>query len=128
MKNTKTRATWEAKRVRGLLEKGSISEAKMKMLEPVIINVAWMRVKLDAAMEEIKDSDIVVEYDNGGGQSGVRENPLFRGYEALWKSYMQGMSKLLEYLPEEVAAEVAPEAEKPKNMLELVRKKHEKDA
>lgn len=128
MEKTKTRATWETKRLRGLLLKANTSDESMKMLEPIIENVAWMKIKLDAARELIKDSDLVIEYDNGGGQSGIRENPLFKGYEALWKAYMQGMSKILEYLPAEVVKEAAPEAERPKNMLELVRKKHEKEA
>ena len=128
MQKTKTKATWESKRLRGLLLKANTSDETMKMLEPIIENVAWMKIKLDAARELIKDSDLVIEYDNGGGQSGIRENPLFKGYEALWKAYMQGMSKILEYLPAEVVREAAPETERPKNMLELVRKKHEKEA
>lgn len=128
MEKTKTRTTWETKRLRGLLLKANTSDESMKMLEPIIENVAWMKIKLDAARELIKDSDLVIEYDNGGGQSGIRENPLFKGYEALWKAYMQGMSKILEYLPADVVKETVPEAERPKNMLELVRKKHEKEA
>jgi hypothetical protein len=41
---------------------------------------------------------------------------------------MTGMSKIIESLPEDVAAEEIEEAEKPKTVLELVRSKHEKEA
>ncbi len=39
-----------------------------------------------------------MEYDNGGGQTGVRENPAFRAYEALWKTYLSGLDALLKLL------------------------------
>jgi hypothetical protein len=99
----------------------------MKLLEPIVINTAWMKVKLDDAREAIKNSNIVISYDNGGGQKGIRENPLFKGYESLWRSYMAGMAKLLESLPQE-QIEQAAEIEKPVTMLELVRNKHREKA
>lgn len=37
--------------------------------------------------EKIPDEPLVVEYDNGGGQSGIRENPFYPAYEKLLMSY-----------------------------------------
>jgi hypothetical protein len=123
----KARAEEEQNRIIELLNEVGISAKKMKLLEPIVINTAWMKVKLDDAREAIKNSNIVISYDNGGGQKGIRENPLFKGYESLWRSYMAGMAKLLESLPQE-QIEQAAEIEKPVTMLELVRNKHREKA
>lgn len=123
----KARAEEEQNRIIELLNAVGISAKKMKLLEPIVLNTAWMKVKLDDAREAIKNSNIVISYDNGGGQKGIRENPLFKGYESLWRSYMAGMAKLLESLPQE-QIEQAAEIEKPVTMLELVRNKHREKA
>lgn len=124
----KERAEEEQNRILDLLSEIGISERRRKMMEPIILNTAWMKAKLDDAREAIKHSNIVISYDNGGGQKGIRENPLFKGYESLWKSYMQGMSKILDCLPQEACEIKAIEMEKPKTMLELVRNRHAKEA
>lgn len=124
----KARAEEERNRMTELLDGAGISEKRMKLLEPVILNTAWMRAKLDDAREAIKNSNIVVAYDNGGGQKGIRENPLFKGYENLWRSYMAGMSKIIDCLPDEIATAESEVADKPKTVLELVRNRHGKEA
>ena len=127
-KEIKSRAEEEQNRILALLEDVGISEKRMKLMEPVIWNTAWMKAKLDDAMEAIKHSNVVISYDNGGGQKGIRENPLFKGYEALWKSYMLGMTRIMDCLPQEIVKHEIEELEKPKTMLEIVRSKHTKDA
>ena len=119
----KERAEEERDRITDILLDVGVSEKRRKLLEPVILNTAWMKAKLDDAREAIKNSQIVISYDNGGGQKGIRENPLFKGYEALWKSYMQGMNQILNCLPQEVIEIETEVVEKPKTMLELVRGK-----
>lgn len=123
----KARAEEEQNRITDLLSEVGISDKRMKLLEPIILNTAWMKAKLDDAREAIKNSNIVISYDNGGGQKGIRENPLFKGYESLWRSYMAGMAKILDSLPQEQIEQVV-EIEKPATMLELVRNKHRKNA
>lgn len=117
------RAEEEQSRILDLLEEIGVSEKRMKLLRPIVQNTAWMKAKLDDAREAIKNSNIVITYDNGGGQRGIRENPLFKGYESLWRSYMAGMSKIFDCLPQE-QIEQASDVEKPATMLELVRNKH----
>lgn len=111
----------EINRIKDILIEAGISEKRMKMLKPVILNTAWMKVKLDDTRETIKNSQTVIPYDNGGGQKGIRENPLFKGYESLWKSYMNGMNRILDTLPKETIEVETKVVEKPKTMLELVR-------
>lgn len=127
-KEIKGRAEAEVNRITELLIDAGISERRIKLLNPVIVNTAWMKAKLDDAREAVKNSQIVIAYDNGGNQKGIRINPLFTGYEALWKSYMQGMSKIVECLPQEQIKQEAEKVVETKSVLELVRGKHKKEA
>ena len=103
-----------------------VSDHKIKVLTPIIHNVAWMREQLDTERNNIVGG-LVIDYDNGGGQSGIRENPHFKAYESLWKSYMIGMGKILDAMPKEaVVADDEPVA--PKSVLALVRERHGKGA
>lgn len=118
----------EIKRLTAILEGSGISEKRIRALVTVVENVAWMKVKLDDAREQIRHTSVAIPYDNGGGQHGIRENPLFKGYEALWKAYMSGISKILDCLPpERIEAEIEM-IEKPKTMLDIVRDRHRQKA
>ena len=122
----KARADAEHDRITRILNDAGISERRMQTLAPIIENVSWMRAKLDDSRQLIKNSNIVVPYDNGGGQKGIRENPAFKGYEALWKAYMQGMNRILDTLPpEEIQEATSPEI-RPQTVLDTIRGKHNK--
>ena len=124
MIDIETIANDEEQRLRTLLFDCGIAEKKIAMLESVIENTAWMKAKLDDTREQIRNTSVAIPYDNGGGQSGIRENPLFKGYSALWKSYMSGMTAIMSVLPREIAAQEAENIEKPKTTLEIIRNKH----
>lgn len=124
----KKRAAEERKRIVKVLNGVGISAHRMQLLDPVITNTAWMKAKLDDAREAIKTSNIVISYDNGGGQKGIRENPLFKGYESLWKSYMIGMGKILDALPPETTELEEIKDAAPQTVLSMVRTKHKKEA
>ena len=128
MNNLDEMATTEANRLRSLLFDCGVSENSIAILDTTIENTAWMKVKLDVTREKIKTTDVAIPYDNGGGQTGIRENPLFKGYESLFKTYMSGMRQILDMLPNEAINVKKEEIEKPKTMLELVRDKHRKEA
>ena len=55
-----------------------------------------MRVKLEETREKMKDADVIVPYNNGGGQSGTRENPIFPAYEKLMKCYQATLKQIRE--------------------------------
>lgn len=118
----------EQERLTNELVRAGVSEERIELLKTIIENTAWMKQKLDETRETIKNTAVAIPYDNGGGQKGIRENPLFKGYESLFKSYMAGMSKLLDLLPPQTAKEIEAEVEAPKTVLQLVRKKHGKEA
>ena len=118
---TSERVDQERQRIEALL----FDCEKLDALKDVIENVAWMKVKLDDARTEIEDASVAVPYDNGGGQTGIRENPLFKGYESLFKTYMLGMKTILDCLPEGTKIE---HAETPKSVLQMVRARHGREA
>ena len=120
LKKLKRLARAEEKQIMEILK--DVPEKQQKALEPVIQNTAWMKVQLDRTREIIATDEIVMTYDNGGGQEGIRENPAFKGYEALWKAYMQGISKILETVAGKAAKEEREKLQQP-TVLELVREK-----
>ena len=124
--NLEKRAAQERERITRILKEADVSERRISALKPVIENVSWMRAKLDDSRQLIKHSNIVVPYDNGGGQKGIRENPAFKGYEALWKAYMQGMNRILDTLPPEQIQEAAVPDIRPQTVLDTIRNKHNK--
>lgn len=96
----------EHRRLETLLDRVGVPQQQRDVLAPVIDNMAWQRAKLDEAREEMQDASIVCHYDNGGGQSGERENPIFKAYVNLWRAYMVGLEKYTSYLPKEMQEEV----------------------
>ena len=117
------RATDESERLRRLLFDCGVSEEVVEILEPMIENTAYMRIKLDETRKIIGKTDVVIPYDNGGGQAGIRENPIFKGYEGLFKSYMAGLKCIMDVLPKQAEPIRTEELERPKTMLELVRER-----
>lgn len=112
----------EKRRLTRMLRTGKTDPELVKALRPIIDNTAWMHVKLEDARAAIRNTQVAIPYDNGGGQKGIRENPAFHGYESLWKSYMLGMGRLLDSIPpksaEEEKKKLADEA--PGTVLDLV--------
>ncbi len=95
----------EHKRLLDLLDKADIPQQQRDVLAPVIDNMAWQRIKLDETRKEMQQASVVCEYNNGGGQSGIRENPIFKAYINLWRAYMVGLEKYTSYLPKELQEE-----------------------
>lgn len=76
-------------------------------MAPVIDNISWQRIKLEEAMLQMQNESLICEYNNGGGQAGIRENPIFKAYVNLWRAYMVGLEKFTSYLPKEMQEEAA---------------------
>ncbi len=121
-KEVKKRAKTEQNRIKRILKQSGITDEVLKIMDSTIANVAWMSAKLDDARETIGEEGLTVEYDNGGGQKGIRENPKMKAYEALWKSYMLGLQKLVDAIPEAEAEETEAK-EQEQTTLEVLRGK-----
>lgn len=59
-------------------------------------SVVFMAKKLEESRKMMEDESLVIEYDNGGGQCGIRENPHFTAYEHLLASYNKALRQLTE--------------------------------
>lgn len=59
-------------------------------------SVVFMAAKLEEERKILKNEPLIIEYDNGGGQKGIRENPHFVAYEHLLASYNKAMRQLAE--------------------------------
>lgn len=98
----------EKARLLDLLERANVPQQKRDALQPIIDNISWQRGKLEEAMRQMKKATLTVEYDNGGGQKGTRENPIFRAYISLWKAYLAGLDKVIDALPDDLKSEAVP--------------------
>lgn len=105
----KAKVTREKKRLIALLERAEVPTQQQDVLAPVIDNISWQRVKLEETMAQMQEENVICEYDNGGGQAGTRENPIFKAYVNLWRAYMVGLDKFTSYLPKDLQAEAAGE-------------------
>ena len=103
----KRRITREKNRLIELLDRADVPQQQRDVLAPVIDNMAWQRVKLDEAREQMQAADIITTYKNGKDQEGTHENPIFKAYINLWRAYMVGREKYTSYLPKELQDEAA---------------------
>lgn len=84
--------------------------------------VAFMACKLEQEKEILDKQHVVIEYDNGGGQKGVRRNPMFDGYNALMATYIKATAHLNEL------REKQPKKEEGKSSLASLRVIGKRDA
>lgn len=66
-----------------------------------------MADKLEEELEQMESEPLVVDYDNGGGQSGVRENPYYPAYEKLLASYTKSLATLKDLIGDNAPAQTA---------------------
>lgn len=59
-------------------------------------SVLFMAEKLKESREVMQNEPIVIPYDNGGGQTGIRENPHYTAYEHLVTAYNKSLRQLSE--------------------------------
>ena len=113
----------EKTRLRSLLDGAGLTDKRRAALEAIIDNLAFQRVKLEQTVSRIADEDLSIPFDNGGGQTGVRENPAYRSYVSLWKSYLSGIEKLISALPVEDQQNAPEAAQNGDNVLQMMNRK-----
>lgn len=99
----------EHRRLKALLKGAEVPPQRQAALEAVIDNLAFMRIKLDEAREEMQEESLIDTYQNGENQSGTRESPYYKSYLNLWRGYLAGLEKLQAYLPKEAQEETVKE-------------------
>ena len=67
----------EVRKMARFCKESGVDAKKIDAFTPLFDNICWMQIKLEDAREEIGEAGLLTEYDNGGGQSGTRQNPAF---------------------------------------------------
>lgn len=90
---------------------GPMRERAIKLAE----NILFIEGKLDETRENMGKTPLVVNYNNGGGQKGIRKNPVFEAYVNMFRQYTNGVRTLANIVGVEVKdeerEEVTPLAE-----------------
>ena len=79
---------------------GSIPEALRPYAVELAENVVFQCRKLAETRKAMDGSkqQLIVAYDNGGGQRGVRKNPIYEAYNQLMQNYRKSLAQLTELL------------------------------
>jgi len=88
----------EVRRLARLFAK--IDNQHKKFVSPLIGRVAFLTVSLQALEEQLKNEGLVIEFDNGGNQTGVRSHPAAILHVNYTKNLALVMKQLAGYLPE----------------------------
>lgn len=79
---------------------GSIPEALRPYAVELAENVVFQCHKLAETRRAMSKSNqqLIVAYNNGGGQSGVRKHPIYEAYNQLMANYRKSLAQLTELL------------------------------
>lgn len=75
---------------------------KLKLLEPLLQNAAFMKVTLEELQTIINDEGTTDEYMNGANQNGRKISANIQAYNSLVKNYNNVIDKLEKLLPAEL--------------------------
>lgn len=82
-----------------------VDEDRLKIVTPLISQVANMEGQLDKLQTDLKTVGFVETYQNGENQSGTKESTVSRAYSSLFKNYVNAIRTLLQCLPESAPQE-----------------------
>lgn len=88
-----------ARTIRAILRSRGYDDETLKIISPLIDHIVWMEEKIEQARNVISASSVVVSYDNGGGQTGVRKNPAYEALNKLNSSYLASLKLVIDLLP-----------------------------
>ena len=69
-------------------------------IEVLLNETAFLAGHLDELKEDINKEGTVVEYQHGGGQSGVKPNPKVNNYVSFHKSLVSNIKQLIAMAPD----------------------------
>ena len=96
----------ERKRLYGILAEAGVPKQNQDSMSALIDNMAFLRVRLDEIRAEIEGCELVVPFNNGGGQKGIRINPSIKLYSDLFKLYITAFKEFSASIPKDLQAEI----------------------
>ena len=76
----------------------SIPEPKRTFALELVVDLFFLQKKMDECRKQASSSTPVTEYDNGGGQTGVRVDPWVQAHKSLSADYRAALKQLTELL------------------------------
>ena len=89
----------EKERLIGIFE--DIEQNKLDFVKTLIDRLAWLNVNIKEVEKKLDEEGAVVAYNNGGGQSGVRESP----YSKVRMQYTKDITTITKQLIDLVPAQ-----------------------
>lgn len=71
----------------------------------LIARIAYLAAYLDELQEQTTKEGVVVRYDNGGGQTGIRVHPAVQVYTQYHKDLTASLKQLREFMPEDAGTD-----------------------
>lgn len=82
----------------------SVPEAYREHARELLEQLEFQKKTLQETREKLEGVPIVIPYDHGGGQKGLKKNPAFETYNALMRTYNATINELKTLLDEAGAA------------------------
>lgn len=82
-----------------------IEKKRLKVVEKLIDNAAFMAVLLEDIQQKINENGYMVEYKNGENQYGTKKSPEIEIYNQTISNYSKTIKQLTDLLPDEVKLE-----------------------
>jgi len=111
-KTKEEKIKYHISRIRGVFK--TLDANKLKTVESLIKNAAFMAVTLEELQEEINEKGITEEYQNGANQWGTKQSEAVKTHIAMTRNHVSVMKTL---------ADLAPPAPKGKSKLDELRGK-----
>jgi hypothetical protein len=84
-----------------------VDEERKKTAEPIIENLAFIRIQCEDLRTHILQFGVVEEYQNGQHQWGKKESSEFKVYNQLIKNYVSLNKQFSDLLPKQIAKEIS---------------------
>ena len=97
-----------------------IAKDKKGIVKSTIESVAFMTVQMEDLQENIVRDGTTVEYDNGGGQRGMKQSPDAQFYLQFSQKLTQAVKVLLDCLPK---TQIPKSEDTDSNLLKFVQRK-----
>lgn len=98
-----------------------IEKKKLKIVEKLIDNAAFMAVLLEDIRQKINENGYMVEYKNGDNQYGLKKSPEIEIFNQTISNYSKTIKQLTDLLPVEVKLEQKDNEEK--KLIEFIKGK-----
>ena len=97
-KKKKKRIKIEKERLLKIFE--DVEENKKDFVKNQIVNLAWYNVSIEDLQESIDEYGTIVTYNNGGGQTGIKDNPDVKTLIAYQKHVNTIVNQLVDLVPQ----------------------------